>query len=85
VLVFLDLDKEFRVEADISNYTTGKVLSIKCSNELWKPVAFISKSLSDTEWNYGIHDKEILSQTSFGHISINSPSILTVSMATESP
>ena len=26
-----------------------------------------------------------LSQTSFGHISINSPSILTVSMATESP
>jgi len=30
--------------------------------------------------------KELLvSQTSFGHISINSPSILTVSMATESP
>ena len=28
---------------------------------------------------------ELLSQTSFGHISINSPSILTVSMATESP
>ena len=27
----------------------------------------------------------LLSQTSFGHISINSPSILTVSMATESP
>ena len=26
-----------------------------------------------------------MSQTSFGHISINSPSILTVSMATESP
>jgi len=49
VLVFLDLDKEFRVEADISNYTTGEVLSIKCSNKLWKPVAFISKSLSDTE------------------------------------
>ena len=28
---------------------------------------------------------EGMSQTSFGHISINSPSILTVSMATESP
>jgi len=27
----------------------------------------------------------VMSQTSFGHISINSPSILTVSMATESP
>ena len=43
-----DLDKEFRVEADTSNYTTGEVLSIKCSNDLWRPVAFISKSLSDT-------------------------------------
>ena len=27
----------------------------------------------------------VMSQTSFGHISIKSPSILTVSMATESP
>jgi len=34
----------------------------------------------DQEWL-----KVLLSQTSFGHISINSPSILTVSMATESP
>jgi len=30
-------------------------------------------------------DTMMLSQTSFGHISINSPSILTVLMATESP
>jgi len=30
-------------------------------------------------------EEEEVSQTSFGHISINSPSILTVSMATESP
>ena len=29
--------------------------------------------------------EEVMSQTSFGHISINSPSILTVLMATESP
>jgi len=32
-----------------------------------------------------INYKAKVSQTSFGHISINSPSILTVSMATESP
>ena len=31
------------------------------------------------------HSQIDVSQTSFGHISINSPSILTVSMATESP
>jgi len=34
VLVVLDLDKEFRVEADISNYATGEVLFIKCSDEV---------------------------------------------------
>ena len=60
VLVAPDLDKEFRVEVDASNYATGGVLSIKCSNKLWRPVAFISKSLSDTERNYKIHNKEIL-------------------------
>ena len=60
VLVAPDLDKEFRVEADASNYATGGVLSMKCSNDLWRPVAFISKSLSNTERNYKIHDKEML-------------------------
>jgi len=44
----------------LSDNTTGGVLSMKFSDELWKPVAFISKSLSDTEQNYEIHDKEIL-------------------------
>ena len=60
VLVAPDLDKEFRVEADASNYTTEGVLSMKCSNNMWRPVAFISKYLSDTECNYEIYDKEML-------------------------
>jgi len=60
VLAVPDLDKEFRVEADASNYVTGGVLSMKCLNKKWKPVAFISKSLSDTERNYEIHNKEML-------------------------
>jgi len=60
VLVAPDLDKEFRIEADASNYAMGGVLSMKCSDELWRPVAFISKSLSDIERNYEIHDKEML-------------------------
>ena len=60
VLAVPDLDKEFRIEADASNYVTGRVLSMKCSDNLWRPVAFISKSLSNTERNYKIHDKEIL-------------------------
>jgi len=60
VLAAPDLDKEFRVEADALNYATGGVLSMKCSDEKWRLVAFISKSLSDTERNYEIHDKEML-------------------------
>jgi len=60
VLAAPDLNKEFRVETNASNYATGGVLSMKFSDDLWRPVAFISKSLSDTERNYEIHDKEML-------------------------
>jgi len=60
LLVVSDLDKEFRVEADASNFATGGVLLIKCDNNKWGPVAYISKSLNKTECNYEIHDKEIL-------------------------
>jgi len=34
VLAAPDLDREFRIEVDISNYATGGVLSIKYSNKL---------------------------------------------------
>jgi len=54
------LDKEFRVEINASNYATRGVLLMKCSDEIWRPVTFISKSLSDTKRNYEIHDKEML-------------------------
>jgi len=33
---------------------------MKCSDNLWRPVAFISKSLSDIKRNYEIHNKEML-------------------------
>jgi len=60
VLAMPDLDKEFRVEADTSNFATGGVLSVKCEDDLWRPVSFISKALNETERNYEIHDKEML-------------------------
>ena len=60
VLATLELDKEFRIEADASNFATGEVLSVKCNNDLWQPVAFISKALNETKRNYKIHDKEML-------------------------
>jgi len=43
VLAAPDLDKEFRVETDASNYMTKGVLSMKCSDKKWRLVAFISK------------------------------------------
>ena len=60
VLVTPDLDKEMRVEADASDFATGGVLSMKCEDEKWRPVAYISKSLNEAERNYKIHDKEML-------------------------
>ena len=60
VLVTLDLDKEIRVEVDASDFTTGGVLSIKCKDEKWRPVAYISKLLNKAEKNYEIHNKEML-------------------------
>jgi len=60
VLAILDIDREMRVEVDTSDYATGGILSTKCEDGKWRPVAFISKSLNATEQNYEIHDKEML-------------------------
>jgi len=60
VLAMPKLDEEFRIKANTSNFATGGVLSVKCEDNLWRPVAFISKLLNEIEWNYEIHDKEML-------------------------
>ena len=60
VLVTPDLDKEIRVEANASDFATREVLSMKCEDERWRPVAYISKSLNEAKRNYKIHDKEML-------------------------
>jgi len=60
VLAVLDLDKKMRMEVDTSDYATGRVLSMECEDKLWRPVAFLSKSLNEMERNYEIHDKEML-------------------------
>ena len=60
ILAILDIDREMRVEADASDYATEEVLSTKCEDRKWRPVAFISKSLNAMEQNYEIYDKEML-------------------------
>jgi len=60
VLVTPDLDKEMRVKVDVLDFAIGGVLSMKCEDEKWKPVAYISKSLNEAKKNYEIYNKEIL-------------------------
>ena len=60
VLAAPDLDKKMRMEVDASDYATEGVLSMESEDGLWRPVAFLSKSLNETERNYEIYDKEML-------------------------
>ena len=60
VLAAPNIDKKMRMEVDASDYVMEGVLSMECKDGLWRLVAFLSKSLNETERNYKIHDKEIL-------------------------
>jgi len=61
VLVLPQDLEPFYIEADSSDFISGAVLSQQLPREeKWHPVTFYSKSLSPVEWNYEIHDKEML-------------------------
>jgi len=61
VLVSPQDSEPFCIEADSSDFASGAVLSQRLpGEEKWHLVAFYSKSLSPVEWNYEIHDKEML-------------------------
>ena len=55
-----NIDKKMRMEVNTLDYAVGGVLSMEYEDRLWRPVAFLSKSLNKTERNYEIHDKEML-------------------------
>jgi len=51
----------FQIKADSSDFATGAVLSQQSTIDgKWHPIAFYSKFLSSVEWNYKIHNKEML-------------------------
>ncbi|KAF7352032.1 Reverse transcriptase-RNase H-integrase [Mycena venus] len=60
VLVLLDESQLYQLEADSSDFTTGAVLLQPDADGKWHPVAFYSKSLSEVQHNYEIHNKEML-------------------------
>jgi hypothetical protein len=49
ILTNPELTRPLRVEADSSGVATGAVLSMKCEDEKWRPCAYYSKMLSETE------------------------------------
>src|SRR5258706_2990335 len=60
MLAFPSKSSLFRLECDASNFATGAVLSQQQEDGLFHPIGFMSKSFSNTEWNYQIHNKEML-------------------------
>ena len=60
MLAALDLDKKMRIEVDALDYVIGGVLYMECEDGKWWLVAFLSKSLNETERNYKIHNKKML-------------------------
>ena len=60
VLQYADQDHEFRLETNMSEFTVGGVISVKCDDGEFRPVAYMSHSMTPPERNYPIHDKEML-------------------------
>jgi hypothetical protein len=60
VLAIPTQDDPIRLECDASDYATGAVLSQQ-QQGLWHPLGYISGSMSETERNYEVYDKELLS------------------------
>ena len=55
-----DPDRKIVVETDSSGYTIGGALSQYNDEGILRPVAFFSKKNNPAEYNYPIHDKELL-------------------------
>jgi RNase H-like domain found in reverse transcriptase/Integrase zinc binding domain len=48
------------IECDASDFATGAILSQQQDNGTYRPIAFLSTSMTPAERNYDIHDKELL-------------------------
>jgi len=60
VLQYPDQDRKFRLKTDASKFTVRGVISVKCEDGEFRPVAYMSHSMTLPERNYPIHDKEML-------------------------
>jgi transposase InsO family protein len=76
VLIIPNRSDPFKLEMDASQFAIGAVLSQQV-DDIWKPVAFLSKPLSETQRNYQIYDRElmaiVLAFEAFRHYLIGHP------------
>ena len=55
-----DQTKPFQIESNASKYASGAVLTQLDNNGDWHPVAFLLKTFNETEQNYEIYNRELL-------------------------
>jgi len=60
VLQYPNQDREFCLETDVSEFAIVGVISVKCEDSKFRPVAYMLHSMTLPERNYPIHDKEML-------------------------
>ncbi len=60
MLTFPSKSGPFCLECDVSNFAMGAILLQQQEDGLFHPIGFMSKSFSEMEQNYQIHDKEML-------------------------
>jgi len=60
IMRHFDQDRPAMIETDASDFAIGAILSQKFEDGKIHPVSFISKKLSDAEFNYDVYDKEML-------------------------
>ena len=73
------------VETNASEYALVAILSIQEASRDIRPIAFHSRTFSDTKLNYDIHDKELLAilmLSSYGSIILKVPLILLMLLLT---
>jgi len=60
MLTFPSKSGPFHLECNASNFTMGAILLQQQEDRLFRLIGFMSKSFSNMERNYQIHDKEML-------------------------
>jgi len=60
ILKHYDPELQSKIETDASDGVIAGILSQLYPDGEWYPVAYFSKTMAPAEYNYGIHDKEML-------------------------